>query len=78
MNENNYKTVLICHNRSCKKQGSEQVLSAFLNFTLPEVNIQKSSCLGKCGNGPMVLILPEEKWYKGVTPQKVKLIIEKI
>jgi len=35
-----------------------------------------SSCLGQCGNGPMVLILPDMVWYSGVRPSQVPLIVE--
>ena len=33
-------------------------------------------CLGQCGNGPMVLFLPEETWYSGVDLDAVTMIIE--
>ena len=68
--------LLVCQNRTCRKQGSAKVLAAFQKFDIPNITVEKSGCLGKCGNGPMVLVLPEQIWYSHVQPQKVSVIIE--
>ena len=70
------KTVLICQNRTCKYSGSLAVLQAFQSFSIPDVRIIPSGCLAQCGNGPMVLILPEEIWYDRITPNKVKILVK--
>ncbi len=71
------KTVLVCQNRTCLKQGSAQVLQAFRSQDLPETTeIQEVNCLGQCGSGPMVLILPEESWYSQLDPAEVSMIVE--
>ncbi len=70
------KQVLICQNRTCRRQGSQQVTAAFQQYSLEGVEIKKSGCLGECGNGVMVLILPEEIWYWHITPSRVPLIVE--
>jgi (2Fe-2S) ferredoxin len=41
-----------------------------------DVRINKSGCLDQCGNGPMVVIYPENVWYAGVTPEKAGRILE--
>ena len=69
------KTVLVCQNRTCKASGSVKVLKAFQN-SICDVEIVGSGCLGQCGNGPMVLVLPEEIWYSRVSPHEVKTLIE--
>ena len=28
-----------------------------------EIRINRSGCLGKCSQGPCVVVYPEEKWY---------------
>ncbi len=71
------KTVLVCQNRTCKLSGSTTVLKAFQSYSIPNVTIIGSGCLAQCGNGVMVLILPEEIWYSQVSPDKVKAIVEK-
>ena len=70
------KKVLVCQNRTCRKQGSPQVLAAFQAEPIPDVIIEATGCLGQCGNGPMVIILPEEVWYDRVQPDEVPLIVE--
>ncbi|MEH2263499.1 (2Fe-2S) ferredoxin domain-containing protein [Nostoc sp.] len=70
------KCVQVCQNRTCKKQGAAKVLAAFTAFPIPDVTVTASSCLGQCGNGPMVLVLPDMVWYSGVQPDEVSLLIE--
>lgn len=70
------KCVRVCQNRTCKKQGAAKVLAAFTALPIPGVTVTGSSCLGQCGNGPMVLILPDMVWYSGVQPDEVSLLIE--
>ncbi|NJL11224.1 MAG: (2Fe-2S) ferredoxin domain-containing protein [Calothrix sp. SM1_7_51] len=69
--------VQVCQNRTCRKQGATEVLAAFQAQPLADVTVRGSSCLGQCGNGPMVLVLPEVVWYSGVQQDEVSLIVEK-
>ena len=70
------RCVRVCQNRTCKKQGAAKVLAAFAALSIPDVMVMASSCLGECGNGPMVLILPDMVWYSSVQPDEVSLLIE--
>ncbi|MBE9053459.1 (2Fe-2S) ferredoxin domain-containing protein [Nostocales cyanobacterium LEGE 11386] len=70
------KCVRVCQNRTCKKQGAAKVLAAFAALPVPDVTVTASSCLGQCGNGPMVLVLPDMVWYSGVRPHEVPLVVE--
>jgi (2Fe-2S) ferredoxin len=40
------------------------------------VRINKSGCFDQCGNGPMVVVYPENVWYGGVTPENAARILE--
>ncbi|AFY45962.1 ferredoxin [Nostoc sp. PCC 7524] len=71
------RCVRVCQHRTCKKQGGKEVLAAFTALPVPNVTVTASSCLGQCGNGPMVLILPDMVWYCGVQPHEVPLVVEK-
>ncbi len=71
-----YRRLLVCQNRTCRKQGSAKILAAFQTFDMPNITVEKSGCLGKCGSGPMVLVLPEEVWYSYVQPQNISVIME--
>jgi (2Fe-2S) ferredoxin len=66
---------LICQNRTCRKQGAAEVLAAFRAMDLPHIHSEGCGCLGNCGNGPMVLVLPAKIWYYRVHPQDVAKII---
>lgn len=70
------KKVLVCQNRTCLKQGSGKVLAAFQAEPIPNVDIEATGCLGQCGNGPMVIILPEAVWYNSVQADHVSTIIK--
>lgn len=67
--------VLICQGRSCRQQGSAKVLETFCSYHLTKYKIEPSGCLGQCGMGPMVLILPEKIWYDRVSLQQVNSIV---
>ncbi len=68
--------LLVCQNRTCRKQGSAKILAAFQTFDIPNIAVEKSGCLGQCGKGPMVLVLPEEIWYSHVETQSISVIIK--
>lgn len=70
------RQVLVCTNQSCRKQGAAKVLAAFQELSVTDVTVKSSSCLGECGNGPMVLVMPEQIWYSAVHPQEVPAVIE--
>ncbi|WP_414551245.1 (2Fe-2S) ferredoxin domain-containing protein [Anabaena sp. CCY 0017] len=70
------RCVRVCQNRTCKKQGAAEVLAAFTALSVPDVTVTASGCLGQCGNGPMVLVLPDLVWYCDVRPNEVPLVVE--
>ncbi|MBD2607556.1 (2Fe-2S) ferredoxin domain-containing protein [Scytonema hofmannii FACHB-248] len=70
------KCVRVCQNRTCKKQGAAKVLAAFKASVVPGVMVTPTGCLGQCGNGPMVLVLPDRVWYSRVCPQEVPMVVE--
>ncbi len=71
----NNPTVLVCQGRCCRKDGSQSILTMFQSQATPEVDIIASGCLGQCGNGPNVLVLPEKICYQRVNPKDVPLIL---
>jgi len=71
------RQVLICQSRSCRKQGAAAVLAAFQTLSVTSVTVIPSGCLGQCGNGPIVLVTPEEIWYYGVQAGEVPAVVER-
>jgi (2Fe-2S) ferredoxin len=72
------REILICQNRTCRKQGSKKVMAAFEANALSNVTLTGSGCLGKCGNGPMVLILPDQVWYSHVHPSEAPILLNRL
>ena len=70
------RTVLVCQHETCPKQGAAAVLKAFKSQAPSDVVVQSVGCLGECGNGPMVLVLPEEIWYAHVAVGDVPKIVK--
>ncbi|WP_017717581.1 (2Fe-2S) ferredoxin domain-containing protein [Kamptonema formosum] len=69
--------VLICQHRSCRKLGAAKVLAAFQAHPAAGVTVTGSSCLGQCGEGPMVLVQPDEVWYSRVHPNEVPAVVRR-
>jgi (2Fe-2S) ferredoxin len=70
------KTILICQHETCPRQGATRVLEAFKSQAPANVVVQGVGCLGECGSGPMVVVLPEKIWYCQVQPLDVPRIVE--
>ena len=70
------RQVLICQSRSCRQQCAAEVLAAFQRLPVTGVTVIGSSCLGQCGNGPMVLVTPDQVWYSAVHPKEVPAVVE--
>ena len=68
--------VVVCLGRSCRKYQSEQVFANFQENLPPDMELVSVMCLGQCGNGPMVVIEPEQVWYYQVHPDEVSTAIE--
>lgn len=71
------RQVVICQSSACRKQGAMKVLAAFRVQLIPGVAIVPGRCLGQCGHGPMVVILPEQVWYNQVHPDEVPAVIDR-
>jgi (2Fe-2S) ferredoxin len=68
--------IKVCQHRSCRRFGAVAVLAAFQQQAVAGVEVQAYSCFGQCGNGPMVLVLPDQVLYCRVLPEEVAMIVE--
>ncbi len=41
-----------------------------------KIGISESRCLGRCANGPVIVVYPEEVWYRWETKQDIDEIIK--
>ena len=69
------RLVVVCQYRSCQRYGSVQVLQKLLAEAPSGVIVQPSGCLGLCGSGPIVLVMPDDLYYWRVSPAVVAEII---
>ena len=76
------KHVFVCTGGDyCPFDGSVEV-HAFLKEGIKArglkktVRVNKSGCLDQCGNGPMVVVYPENVWYSHVTLERAARILE--
>jgi (2Fe-2S) ferredoxin len=70
------RCVLVCQNRSCVRNGSEEVLAAFQAVIVPGVFATGSDCMGQCASGPTVQVMPDGMWYCRIKPSDVPVIVE--
>ena len=40
------------------------------------VRVNKAGCLGRCDNGPVMVVYPEETWYSFIDKEDVEEIIQ--
>ncbi|GAA0176092.1 hypothetical protein LIER_29148 [Lithospermum erythrorhizon] len=55
----NHIEIRVCTNRTCRKQGSLDTLLVVSGIAPPNVSVTSCGCLGRCGSGPNVVVLPE-------------------
>jgi sirohydrochlorin cobaltochelatase len=65
------KHVLVCGNADCATRGSVALLVALRRHVRDaalddHVRVTRTSCLGRCGEGPTVAVYPDGVWYRGV------------
>ncbi|MEL6381274.1 MAG: (2Fe-2S) ferredoxin domain-containing protein [Cyanobacteria bacterium J06626_18] len=68
--------VTICQNRSCLRNGSDQVLAKFQDHQSAKIMVSGCECQGQCGSGPTVRVMPGDTWYCQVKPEDVEGIVE--
>ena len=70
------RQVLVCQHRTCAKDGAAKVLATLQQQEIIKVSVEACGCLGLCGSGPIVVVLPDNVYYWRVTPKKAQTIIE--
>ncbi|MFC7075238.1 CbiX/SirB N-terminal domain-containing protein [Haloarcula halophila] len=71
--------VAVCTNQTCATDGAPAVLErlrqAARDSEACDARITRSSCLGRCGDGPMVAVYPDGVWYGGVEESDAERIV---
>jgi len=83
------KIILVCNNKRpeghprgcCIDKGAADVTAELGELLddkdlLGRVRLAKTGCIGPCSYGPIVAVMPDNVWYKEVTKEDVKKIVE--
>jgi sirohydrochlorin cobaltochelatase len=75
------KHVLVCINAECVAQGSAALLSQLrqkLKDRQLDASVQttKTSCMRRCGDGPLVVVYPDGVWYRHVRSEDLDEIVD--
>jgi sirohydrochlorin ferrochelatase/(2Fe-2S) ferredoxin len=75
------KHVLVCINAECVGQGSAALLAQLrqkLKDRQLDASVQttKTSCMRRCGDGPLVVVYPDGVWYRQVRSQDLDEIVD--
>jgi (2Fe-2S) ferredoxin len=73
--------VLICNGSSCMRKGGEEVTQAIREeITLLNIDTQihttRTRCNGRCKDACIVIVYPEGRWFKEVTPELGRKIVQ--
>jgi sirohydrochlorin ferrochelatase/(2Fe-2S) ferredoxin len=65
------KHVLVCTNADCAERGSVALVRALRRLLKEagrelDIRVTRTSCMGRCGEGPTVAVYPDGIWYRGV------------
>ncbi|WVZ23265.1 hypothetical protein V8G54_001809 [Vigna mungo] len=69
--------IRVCTNRSCRRQGSFQTLETLYGVAPPNVTVKSCGCLGRCGGGPNLVVLPDGLIFGhcGTTARAAELVV---
>jgi len=75
------KHVLVCGNVDCAARGSIALIAALRRMLRRagrqrEIRVTRTSCMGRCGEGPTLAVYPDGIWYRGVNPADASELVE--
>lgn len=73
--------VLVCGNVDCASRGSIALIGELRRALKRvgrerEIRVTRTSCMGRCGEGPTVAVYPDGIWYRGVTPADANELVD--
>lgn len=76
------KIITVCGSTGCSAFGSAEVIEAFKKEIekrnlQDKVGLRKTGCHGFCEKGPIVVILPEDIFYRRVAAEDIPEIIDR-
>lgn len=74
------KHVLVCGNIDCADGGSIPLIDALRRALKDagrqdDIRVTRTSCMGRCGEGPTVAVYPDGIWYRKVRPEDAEEVV---
>jgi sirohydrochlorin cobaltochelatase len=75
------KHVLVCGNVDCAEKGSLALIEELRRLVkqsalADDVRVTRTGCMGRCGEGPTVVVYPDGIWYRDVRPVDAASIVD--
>jgi sirohydrochlorin cobaltochelatase len=75
------KHVLVCGNADCASRGSISLIGTLRRLVKhvgqeQGIRITKTGCMGRCGEGPTLVVYPDGIWYRAVTVADAPQLVE--
>src|SRR5207244_12284155 len=72
--------VLVCANADCAARGSVALLAALRRQIQDagrerDIRVTRTSCMGRCGEGPTVAVYPDGIWYRKVRAEDAEEVV---
>ncbi|TGJ99470.1 ferredoxin [Leptospira semungkisensis] len=74
------KHIFVCENIDCASKGSSALVARMRSILKSkgrhlDFRISRSSCMGRCGEGPAVVVYPDGVWYQRVSPDDAEDLV---
>ncbi len=75
------KHVLVCTNSDCAKRGSVEIALTLQRALRKagrhkEIRVTRTSCLGRCGEGPTLAVYPDGVWYRDMDVASAEALVD--
>lgn len=75
------KHLFICNGGSCAQKGAEESTQKIRQYIADEgmdaqVHTSKTYCNGRCNDGPIVIAMPENIWFRHITPDACRKFVQ--
>jgi sirohydrochlorin ferrochelatase/(2Fe-2S) ferredoxin len=75
------KHVLVCGNVDCAERGSLSLIDELRRLVkragiAADVRVTRTGCMGRCGEGPTLVVYPDGVWYRGVGPADAVSLVD--
>jgi len=75
------KHVLVCGNVDCAERGSLALIDELRRLIKQaglavDVRVTRTGCMGRCGEGPTLVVYPDGVWYRGVVASDATSLVD--